>query len=205
LNRIAVEGVAYAYGRHPLLQDVRFEASTGEVLLIRGPNGSGKSTLLRLVAGLLHCPRGRVRFLEGDCELPRTALRARLGMCAVEQNLYDELTALENLLFFGRLRTGEDRAGRAEELLERADLHPHRHKPAKSLSSGMRQKLKLLAGVVHAPDFLLLDEPGSNLDGRGMEFLAGLIAEQAARGPVLLATNDPREFGYATREFTLAI
>lgn len=205
MNRIAVEGVSYAYGRHPLLQDVRFEAGTGEVLLVRGPNGSGKSTLLRLIAGLLHRPAGRVRFLEGDREVPAGALRTRLGMCAVEQNLYDELTALENLLFFGRLRLHGDCAGRAADLLKRADLYQHRHKPAKSLSSGMRQKLKLLAAVVHGPDFLLLDEPGSNLDGRGMEFLAGLIGEQKDRGPVLLATNDPREFGYATREFTLAL
>ncbi|HAR98941.1 MAG TPA: transcriptional regulator [Syntrophus sp. (in: bacteria)] len=205
MNRIAVEGVSYAYGRHPLLQDVRFEARTGEVLLVRGPNGSGKSTLLRLVAGLLHRPSGRVRFLEGDREVPEGDLRARLGMCAVEQNLYDELTALENLLFFGRLRLGGDCAGRAEALLGRADLHPHRHKPVRSLSSGMRQKLKLLAAVVHAPGFLLLDEPGSNLDARGMEFLAGLVEEQKDRGPVLLATNDPREFGHGTREYALAL
>jgi ABC-type multidrug transport system ATPase subunit len=205
LNRIAVEGVGYAYGSHPLLKDVQFEVASGEVLLIRGPNGSGKSTLLRLIAGLLHRPRGRVRFLEGDREVPPGALRARLGMCAVEQNLYDELTAEENLLFFGRLRLHDDCSGRAADLLKRADLYEHRRKPAKSLSSGMRQKLKLLAGVVHAPDFLLLDEPGSNLDARGMEFLAGLIEEQKDRGPVLLATNDPREFGYATREFALAL
>jgi ABC-type multidrug transport system ATPase subunit len=205
LRTLSVHGLAYAFGRHHLFSDVTFSVEQGEALLVRGPNGSGKSTLLRLLAGLLYPPKGRVEYRDGEALLDEAGLRRELGMCAVEQNLYDELSALENLSFFGRLRLGTDCADLARPLLERAALWDHRNKPAKSLSSGMRQKLKLLAGVIHEPGFLLLDEPGSNLDGAGMEFLEGLIKEQKARGPVVLASNDPREFGYADRTYTVVL
>jgi heme exporter protein A len=196
---LEVAGVSFAFGRQRLLTEVSFLVQQGDVLLIRGPNGSGKSTLLKIIAHLLHPSSGRIEYRAGDGVLRPHELRRHLGMCALEQNLYDELTALENLTFFGRLRLHCDCTGRAEELLGRAKLFEHRHKMARSLSSGMRQKLKLLVAVIHEPGFLLLDEPGSNLDLKGMAFLEEIILEQRQRGLVLIASNDPREFGYATR------
>jgi ABC-type multidrug transport system ATPase subunit len=205
LKSLNVSDITYAFGRHPLFARVSFEVPQGDVLLVRGPNGSGKSTLLKILAGLLYAPQGKVEYLDDATLLDEAHLRRQLGMCAVEQNLYDELTTLENLLFFGHLRTHTDVADRARPLLERAALWDHRNKPAKALSSGMRQKLKLLVGVIHQPGFLLLDEPGSNLDQAGMEFLSEIIAAQRTRGPVVLASNDPREFGYATRTFPIVL
>jgi len=205
LRTLDAQGLSYAFGRHRLFADVTLSAAGGEVLLVRGPNGSGKSTLLKILAGLLIPEKGKVVYHDGEAVLDAARLRRGLGMCAVEQNLYDDLTALENLQFFGRLRLGADCGDRARPLLERAALWDHRHKIAKSLSSGMRQKLKLLAAVIHEPLFLLLDEPGSNLDGAGMELLHTLILEHKRRGPVVLASNDPREFGYADRVHTVAL
>ena len=205
MRTLSVSNVAYAFGRYPLFKEVSFDVPQGEVLLVKGPNGSGKSTLLKIMAGLLWAPQGKVEYLTDATLLDETHLRRQLGMCAVEQNLYDELTALENLVFFGHLRTHTDVTDRAKPLLERASLWDHRHKAVKALSSGMRQKLKLLAAVIHEPGFLLLDEPGSNLDQTGMDFLCELIAAQQARGPAVLASNDPREFGFATRTFTIVL
>ena len=204
MRTLDAQGLSYAFGRHRLFSGVSLSAAGGEVLLVRGPNGSGKSTLLKLLAGLLIPEQGGVVYRDGETALDAAHLRRGLGMCAVEQNLYDDLTALENLEFFGRLRLGAGCGGRARPLLERAALWDHRNKTAKSLSSGMRQKLKLLAAVIHEPLFLLLDEPGSNLDSAGMELLHTLILEQKRRGPVVLASNDPREFGYANRVHTVA-
>jgi heme exporter protein A len=204
LRRLDAQGVSYAFGRHRLFSGVTLSASGGEVLLVRGPNGSGKSTLLKILAGLLMPEKGTVVYRDDEAVLDAGRLRHGLGMCAVEQNLYDDLTALENLEFFGRLRLGVPCGGLARPLLERAALWDHRNKTAKSLSSGMRQKLKLLAAVIHEPLFLLLDEPGSNLDGAGMDLLHTLILEHKRRGPVVLASNDPREFGYADRVHTVA-
>jgi len=159
--------------------------------MIRGKNGAGKSTLLRILAGL-------ERPTSGDCWLTTTAKRwptrerrEWIGVCAPDFHVYEELTAWENLGLFYRLRRLPFNADEAAALLDTAQLLRHQHKAMALASSGMRQRLKLLLASLHHPPLLLLDEPESNLDSEGSQFLSNLVSAARSNGIVIVATNDP--------------
>jgi heme exporter protein A len=200
-NRLEVrlENLSKAYRYRPVFSGLWASIQAGETLVITGPNGSGKSTLLRIICGLTPPTRGQVRLVVEGRPVERSERRRYLGLVAPDLALYDELTALENLEFFARLRglrldlaglrqrlAGVGLAGRGRDLVG-------------TFSSGMKQRLKLAQALLHQPPVLLLDEPGSNLDEAGRALLSQMIAAQRQRGMVLLATNDPQELAYGDR------
>jgi ABC-type multidrug transport system ATPase subunit len=158
-----------------------------------GPNGTGKSTLLRCIAGLLVATEGTVRLPEGDS-------RRVMALSALEMALYPALTCSEHLCLAADLRGCGPRDA---ELLKRVGLESAANLRANQLSTGMKSRLKLALAIQPSPLLLLLDEPGAALDESGRSLLDSIVAEQAERGVVLFATNDPSERRLANLELPL--
>ena len=192
--RLQVEHLARRYGRRVVFSGLSFEVEPGRVLVVTGPNGSGKSTLLRCLAGLERPSGGTVGWLQDGLEWTRDDRRRRLGYVSPELALYEELTGLENLRFFTRLRHGRSPGAEPEALLGQVGLGARGHERVRAYSSGMRQRLKWALALQGRPDALLLDEPGVTLDAEGFDLARHLIEQARERqGTVVVATNDTRE------------
>lgn len=203
--RVSFSGVAKRFDERVVFRSLSGEAVPGEVLVVTGPNGSGKSTLLAVLCGLLRPTRGEVKHLAGGLEVPRERWRRHLGVVAPAMAVYEELDALENLRFFARVRGLGAAAGHCRRALEAVGLDPERRTPVRGYSTGMAQRLKIAQALLHEPAVLVLDEPGSNLDPTGKDWLEGQVRGLAAAGTtVILATNDRREMEWGSRRVALA-
>lgn len=188
---VTVAGVGRHYGRRRALADVTFTARGGDIVGLLGPNGAGKSTLLSILGTLLAASTGHVVYGERSSADAGAQLRARIGMLGHDLFLYPELTALENLVFFGRLYGLADARGRAMAALERAGLGHRADDLVSSFSRGMRQRVALERALLHAPRLLLLDEPFTGLDQASASALVERLREEQAHGVVtVLATHD---------------
>lgn len=178
---LCLRGLTMAFGRRLLFTHVEAEVAPGRCLAVTGANGAGKSTLLRIVAGLLRPEAGSVDF-DG----------AR-GYAAPDVQAYAELTGLENLAFFARLRGLPD--ADLDGLLVRVGLPRARGRDLVSTySSGMRQRLKLAVSLLGDPPLLLWDEPTATLDAAGRGLADSILERHRAGGGVaVVATNDITE------------
>ncbi|MGV8038719.1 MAG: ATP-binding cassette domain-containing protein [Thermoanaerobaculaceae bacterium] len=202
---VRFDGVVKRFGRQKVLAGVSGELRPGRVLVVAGPNGSGKSTLLNILAGLLRPSRGEVRYLDGESPLPRDAWYPRLGVAAPDMALYEELSALENLRLFARLRGYYEGDGPLGTLLEELGLAAaHHDRLVGAFSSGMRQRVKLAQAALHRPAVLLLDEPSANLDEDGHARVGRLVERLMPATAVAVATNDPREMAWGDAKIELA-
>jgi heme ABC exporter ATP-binding subunit CcmA len=189
---LEVEGVWKYYGDFPALRDIALRVESGATLALLGRNGAGKTTLLRILAGLSKPSKGSVRVQGADARLEAT--RRRIGVLGHGISLYDELSAVENLLLFGRLYGLSDPAKRAGEMLERTGLDRVRDGLVREFSRGMRQRLAIARVFMHDPDLLLLDEPFTALDDRAIAVLHSLLAEIHQKGgTVVMSTHQLRE------------
>ena len=179
---IAARGLGKRFGDRRVLEDLDFEVDRGGFMLVTGPNGSGKTTLLRLCAGLAIPTVG---------ELDLRAPRETIGFAGHEPLVYRELTAIENLEFYGRLYRVPERRERIGMLLERFGLWQARNQRVGSFSRGMQQRLSLCRALLHEPDLLVFDEPYSGLDDAGAELLDRELAEIRAGATFVVSTHDP--------------
>ena len=185
------------YASSLAVDDVSFTAQAGEITGYLGPNGSGKSTTIKMIAGLIEMTAGEILFDGIPVHDDLMAWKQRVGYVPEEPHLYGHLSALEYLVMVGQLRDlpATATAGRIEELLHLLALQPHetRHIPLSAFSKGMRQKVLLVAALLHDPDVILLDEPFSGLDvGAGL-VLRSLVQELARRGKVVLFSSHDLE------------
>lgn len=189
---IEVEKLSKAFGLLPVLQGLDFSIGRGECVLLFGANGSGKSTLLRLLSGLSKPTAGAIRI--GGWELPREAMavRAQIGLVAHRPLLYENLTARENLDFFGKLYglAADVRLERGRELLQAVGLARWADSIVRTFSRGMKQRLSIARALLHQPEILLLDEPYSGLDQAACELLDELLAQAKDAGrTIILSTH----------------
>jgi heme exporter protein A len=203
--RISFTDVAKRYDLRVVFKSVSGEAAPGEVLVITGPNGSGKSTLLTILCGLLRPTRGAVQHIMNGREIAREAWRHHIGVVAPSMSVYEELDGMENLRFFAHIR-GMDRDDvRCHECLTLVGLDAERRTPVRGYSTGMAQRLKIAQALLHDPPVLLLDEPGSNLDSSGRDWLHDYVTGLLAVGKtVVVATNDPNEMKWGQNRVALA-
>jgi ABC-2 type transport system ATP-binding protein len=154
------------YASLPAVQDLSFTLQPGQVLGCLGPNGSGKSTTVKMLTGLLQPTRGVVQFNGRNIQEDLTAYRKRLGYVPEEAHLYPYLTGWEYLEMVATLRgiPGSELAKKIDTLLQLFSLHPHRHASIGTYSKGMRQRVLLIAAIMHNPDIFIFDEPLSGLD-----------------------------------------
>ena len=203
---VEFQKVGKRFGNRTALAAVSGTLRPGQVLVVAGPNGAGKSTLLNILAGVLRPSRGEVVYRGSDGTVPRAHWFEHLGMAAPDMAVYEELTALENLRLFARLRGLNRSDADLAALLEELGLGSREHsRLVGTYSSGMKQRVKLAQAVLHAPAVLLLDEPSSNLDGAGHDAAAGLVARRRERAAIAVATNDPRELAWADARIDLAL
>jgi heme ABC exporter ATP-binding subunit CcmA len=183
-------GVSRHFGRRRVLNTVSFDCGAGELVAVLGPNGAGKSTLLSIAATLLNPSSGEVRYGEHTAASAGAELRGRIGLLGHDLYIYSELSAAENLLFFGRIYGLADVERRVAAALERAGL-AERDDPVATFSRGMRQRLALERALLHDPRLVLLDEPFTGLDDAAIGGLRDrLQALRDAGCMVLVTTHD---------------
>ena len=190
---VRLEGISRSFGGRAALKAVSATATPGRLLVIAGANGSGKSTLLKIAAGLIRPTAGKVVYEDGTEQSPPFAFSSRIGFLSPELMLYEELSPIENLTFFGRLKGVADSEAAAEALLGSVGLLDRADDPLSSFSSGMRQRVKYCFALMGEPDVLLLDEPTANLDEPGRQMVYSLIEGLRATRTIIMATNEREE------------
>jgi heme ABC exporter ATP-binding subunit CcmA len=187
---IHVAGLAKAFGRLRVLDDVTLDVRPGQALAVVGANGSGKTTLLRILATLARPAGGVARVAGFDCGRQAAEVRARVGLLGHGAWVYEDLTALENLRFWttlgGRPADGDVLRG----ALTAVDLDRVADTRVRTFSLGMKRRLALARLTLSRPTALLLDEPYAGLDQRAGKWLDGYLATfKAAGGAVLMTTH----------------
>jgi heme ABC exporter ATP-binding subunit CcmA len=190
---LAITGLKKSFEIKSVLRGIDLALERGERMALMGANGAGKTTLLRILACLTAPSSGSV-CIDG-WEIVRDAQQVRrlVGFVAHQPYLYDELTALENLLFFGKMYTVKDVRERAELLLRKVGLEKRVKERVGVLSRGQVQRLSLARALLHAPSLLLLDEPDTGLDEEGHQLIEDVLAEHSAQGGTVLFTTHQLE------------
>jgi ABC-2 type transport system ATP-binding protein len=185
---IQVENLTRRFGDFVAVDHINFDVHQGEVVGYLGPNGSGKTTTIRMLLGLLEPSDGKATVLGFDAFKQSEAVRTRAGYMSQKFAIYDDLTVLENLTFYGGVYGITDRA-RIKRTLELIGLTGHDATLTRSLSAGWRQRLALGIALVHEPKLLFLDEPTSGVDPTARRAFWDLIYKLAENGVTILVTT----------------
>jgi len=178
----------------PILERLSFNIPAGTFLALLGSNGAGKSTLLRLLSTLTPVTSGELHLFGKSVARHGAKLRATIGLIGHQSLLYRDLSARENLIFFGRLYRIADPADRADELLSAVGLSDRANDPVKAFSRGMTQRVAVARALVHSPDLLLADEPFDGLDAPSTVVVEHLLEELHESGKtVILVNHDVRQ------------
>lgn len=188
---LEVRELTKTYSGIPVVNKVSFAIRPGEILGYLGPNGAGKSTTVKILIGLIEPTSGEILFDGQDVSRDIKAFQRRLGYVPEEAHLYPHLSGREYLQLAGRLRGLPRRVleSRIDELLRLVGLWEDRHSALASYSKGMRQKVLLLAALLHDPELLVLDEPFSGLDVNAAMMLRSLLQALAGRGKIVLYSS----------------
>ena len=185
---IIVENLTRRFGDFVAVDHINFEVNAGEVVGYLGPNGSGKTTTIRMLLGLLEPTEGEATVLGFDAFRQTEEVRKRVGYMSQKFAIYDDLTVLENLTFYGGVYGINDKA-RIKRTLELVGLIGHDSTLTRSLSAGWRQRLALGIALVHEPKLLFLDEPTSGVDPTARRAFWDLIYGLAESGVTILVTT----------------
>ncbi len=186
---IKVRKLVKRFGMKTVLNGLDLDVQPGEFVALLGPNGAGKTTFLRILASLSRPTLGEVRVAGHRLPQDAADVRARLGVVSHQPLLYGDLTAEENLRFYGRLYGVPDLAARITEVLELVGLEHRRRDPVRTFSRGMQQRLAIGRGVLHDPDVMLFDEPHTGLDQDASTMLDGVLRSVAAQGRTVVMTS----------------
>jgi heme exporter protein A len=186
---IKVRKLVKRFGPKAVLRSLNFQVAPGEFVALLGPNGAGKTTFLRILASLSRPLMGEVRIAGYRLPEQAAAVRRRLGVVSHQPLLYGDLTAEENLRFYGRIYGLLDLNNRISEVLELVGLAPRRRDLVRTFSRGMQQRLAIGRAVIHDPDVILFDEPHTGLDQDACVMLDTILQEVAARGRTVVMTS----------------
>jgi len=188
---LAVSGLRKSYGDNEVVRGLDFQIRRGECFGLLGPNGAGKTTTVSMITGLVTPERGSVlvgdHALSGDTD----GAKNRIGLVPQDLALYDELTARDNLRFFGSLYnlSGAALDGAMQQALDLVELADRARDRVKTFSGGMKRRLNLAAGLLHNPDILLLDEPTVGVDPQSRNAIFDNLETLKRRGKALLYTT----------------
>ncbi|TAG55345.1 MAG: ABC transporter ATP-binding protein, partial [Runella slithyformis] len=188
---ISIQNLHKAYGKSLILKGINLEVSAGEIIGYIGPNGAGKSTTIKVLIGMMPDFAGTVKVLGYDIKEDALEVKKRIGYVPENAMLYEVLTPMEYLQFVGRMHqmTDELIERRAAELLEIFDLKNHIDVRMNTFSKGMRQKVLLIAGLIHNPDIIFLDEPLSGLDANAVILVKEVLAQLKAAGKTIFYSS----------------
>ena len=186
---IQVRKLVKRFGLKTVLRGMDFEVQEGEFVALLGPNGAGKTTFLRILASLSRPALGEVRIAGYRLPGQAAAVRHILGVVSHQPLLYGDLTAEENLQFYGRMYGLPRLDQRVAEVLEMVGLAPRRRDLVRTFSRGMQQRLAIGRAVLHDPEVMLFDEPHTGLDQDACVMLDNVLREVAARGRTVVMTS----------------
>ena len=183
-----VHDISKSYATVQAVDNLSFAVKQGEIFGLLGPNGAGKTTSIRMILDIIKPSAGQISVLGG----PMTeAKKSRIGYLPEERGLYDDMTLLDTLLFMGQLK-GLDRSlaqKRAERYLKEVELWDVRERKIEALSRGMRQKAQFVAGTMHEPDLIIIDEPFTGLDPVNKRIIKGLLYQMRDRGAAIIMST----------------
>jgi heme exporter protein A len=186
---IEVHRLVKFFGLKTVIRDLDFQVAQGEFVALIGPNGAGKTTLLRILASLSRPSYGEVRIAGYRLPSQAAAVRRRLGVVSHYPLLYGDLTAVENLQFYGRMYNLNSLKTRIQEVLELVGLASRSNDLVRTFSRGMQQRLAIGRAVLHDPEVILFDEPHTGLDQDACDMLDQVLRQVAERGRTIVMTS----------------
>lgn len=186
---IQVRKLVKRFGLKTVLRGLDFDVQPGEFVALLGPNGAGKTTFLRILASLSRPSLGEVRVAGHRLPHESAAVRARLGVVSHLPLLYGDLTAEENLRFYGKMYNLFRLERRITEVLGLVGLEPRRRDLVRTFSRGMQQRLAIGRAVLHDPEVILFDEPYTGLDQDASAMLDDVLRSVAAKGRTVVMTS----------------
>jgi ABC-2 type transport system ATP-binding protein len=186
---IEIAGLTKLYGDFVAVNELSFTVQPGEVMGLVGPNGAGKTTTLRCLAGIIPPTRGFIRLNGCDLGWNPVAAKRQLAFFSDEPRLFDYLTVWQHLVFVARIYQVADYVARGEALLTELELADKRDSLPAELSRGMKQKLAIACGLLHAPTAMYFDEPLTGLDPLGIRHMKDSILRRANAGAAIILSS----------------
>jgi heme exporter protein A len=194
---VRAEGLSKTIDEKPILQGITLDIPLGRYVALLGANGAGKTTLLKILATLIPTTQGELKLFGKSVRRESAAIRSRIGLIGHGAMLYRDLSAQENLVFFGRLYGVAHARRRARELLGFVDLASRANDPVKTFSRGMMQRVSIARALMHDPDLILADEPFSGLDAPSTRTLEQMLSRLHEQGRTIILAN--HEIGQSLR------
>jgi len=192
---ILVKGVTKTFGNLEALRGIDLNVKKGEFLTLFGPNGAGKTTLIKLLATLTKPTSGKLTVSGYDTLKEAEEVRASVGVISHDPYLYENLSAFENIKFFGDMYGLPDTDTRSVELIKLLGLDKRMHDLVRTFSRGMKQRLSVARAIVHDPSVLLLDEPYTGLDQKGAQIFGDTLKWLKTHERTILMTTHNIEEG----------
>jgi ABC-2 type transport system ATP-binding protein len=186
---IEIEGLTKNYGSFVAVSDLSFSVRAGEVMGLVGPNGAGKTTTLRCLVGIIPPATGEIRICGHSLKTDPIAAKQQLAFMPDEPRLFDYLTVMEHLQFTARIYGISNFQPTANALLDELELRDRSNSLPGELSRGMKQKLVIACGLLHAPSVLLFDEPLTGLDPIGIRRMKSTILKRARAGAAIIISS----------------
>jgi ABC-2 type transport system ATP-binding protein len=186
---IQVDALSKLYGEFVAVNELSFAVQPGEVMGLVGPNGAGKTSTLRCLAGIIPPSRGTIRICGHDLATDPIPAKKQLAFFTDEPRLFDYLTVQQHLAFTARIYQVADYEPIAARLLEELELTPKKDVLPGELSRGMKQKLVIACGLLHAPKVIYFDEPLTGLDPLGIRRMKDSILTRARAGAAIIISS----------------
>ncbi len=185
---VELNNICKSYNDNLVVNNVSFTVAQGEIFGLIGPNGAGKTTTIRIMMDITKPDSGEINILG---ESLNEATKSRIGYLPEERGLYKKITVLQSLIYLASLKgIGACQArSRAEQLLKRVDMLPHKEKKIEELSRGMGQIIQFLTTIIHDPRLLILDEPFAGLDPVNTKLLKEIILELKSQGKAIILST----------------
>lgn len=189
--QIEAKGLSKYYGTFVAIKDISFKIPKGQIVAFLGPNGAGKSTTMKILTGFLSPSEGEASIAGLDIRTERLEAARHLGYLPENGPLYDDMTPLEHMRFFGEARglSGNRLKNRMEAVAKQCGLKEVWEKPAGKLSRGYRQRVGLAQALLHDPDVLIMDEPTAGLDPNQIREFRSRIRKLGETKTILLSTH----------------
>jgi len=188
---IELMNVSKNYGEIKALQNVSLKIEQGELFGLLGPNGAGKSTMINIINTFLPFDEGEILINGLSLKGNQEKIKQNIGIIPQEIALYDELTAMENLKFWGEVYglTGTELKSRCNEILKMVGLLDRKNDTLKTYSGGMKRRINIAAGLLHNPKIILMDEPTVGVDPQSRNFIFEMIEQLNAAGKTIIYTT----------------
>ena len=193
MAEVQVNRVVKSYDDRIVVNEISLSVHQGEIFGLIGPNGAGKTTTIRMMMDIIKPDSGEIRIFD---ESLNDATKNGIGYLPEERGLYRKLSVIDSLVYLASLKGMDSRlaAKKAEELLDRVGMLPHKKKRTEELSKGMEQIIQFLVTIIHDPRLIILDEPFANLDPINTELIKDIILELRNEGKaIILSTHRMNE------------